>query len=91
MAKKSNGESSSNVRDIFFQNLADVIKQHAEVSLDEVVTDDTLIQDFGLDSVAFSDLVSRLERDVGFIPESILDGTGFPNTIAEFLALYEKH
>jgi hypothetical protein len=53
------------------------------------LTDHLALHDTGLDSLCFAILVSRLEDVAGCDPFSS-EGAGFPRTVGEFIALYEK-
>jgi acyl carrier protein len=53
------------------------------------LTDRLALHDTGLDSLCFAILVSRLEDVAGCDPFSS-EGAGFPRTVGEFIALYEK-
>ena len=43
---------------------------------------------FGLDSLAFMDMLTRIEQDVGFIPRKILEGDLYPETFGELVSAY---
>lgn len=78
-----------NVRDDVLKHLAAIIKEHSPESLPESFTDEMRLDEFWLDSVAYVTLISRLEKAVGYIPPPILEGTLYPNTIEELVAMYE--
>lgn len=78
-----------NVRDHVLRHLADIVREHSPESLPESLTDEMGLDEFWLDSVAFVTLISRLERAVGYIPPPILEGTLYPNTVGELVAMYE--
>lgn len=48
------------------------------------------LNDFHLDSVAFTSLLVALEQQFGFIPIGILRGVAFPQTVGELIAAYEE-
>jgi hypothetical protein len=54
------------------------------------LTDGLLLQESGLDSLCFAILVTRLEDVTGTDPFSGADGTKFPETIGDLIALYER-
>jgi hypothetical protein len=43
---------------------------------------------FGLDSLAFMDLLTGIEQDVGYIPRKILEGDLYPETFGELVSAY---
>ncbi len=53
------------------------------------LTDELPLGDSGLDSLCFAILVSRLEDITGRDPLGEAEGGRFPETIGEFVALYE--
>ena len=54
------------------------------------MTDETRLADLWLDSVAYTDLISRLEEAVDYIPTVILEGAFYPKTIGELVSIYES-
>jgi acyl carrier protein len=48
------------------------------------------VEDFWLDSLAYTSLFTVIEADLGFIPPDILDGETFPATVGELIAMYES-
>jgi hypothetical protein len=55
------------------------------------LTDDTVLLETDLDSLAFAVLVTRLEEELGYDPFSIMDEPVYPTTLGEFVAVYEEH
>jgi acyl carrier protein len=54
------------------------------------LTDDLLLLDSGLDSLALAILVARLEDALGFDPFSESEDVGVPVTLGDFIGLYER-
>ena len=54
------------------------------------LTDDLPLIDSGLDSLCFAILVARLEDRFGRDPFGEADASGFPNTVGELIALYDR-
>jgi acyl carrier protein len=52
--------------------------------------DDLLLHETGLDSLAFTVLLSNLEDDFGFDPFTLSDEMAFPSTIGEFVRAYDR-
>jgi len=78
------------MREIVVQHVAEVVEAHSSVPFPDDATDETKLADLWLDSVAYTDLISRLEEAVGYIPTVILDGALYPETIGGLVSLYEN-
>ena len=52
-------------------------------------TEDLVLLDSGLDSLAIAILVSRLEETLGVDPFSEFDDMAYPVTLGDFIRLYE--
>jgi hypothetical protein len=52
--------------------------------------DDLLLSESGLDSLWFAIVVARLEDVLGFDPFADVDGSSFPVTLGDFIAIYEN-
>ena len=53
------------------------------------LTDDLVLLDSGLDSLAIAILVARLEETLGFDPFTESDAVAYPVTLGDFIRLYE--
>ena len=53
------------------------------------LTDDLVLLDSGLDSLAIAILVARLEETLGFDPFTQSDDTAYPVTLGDFIRFYE--
>ena len=69
------------------QELITLLKEEGADALD--LSDDTLLLDCGLDSMAFAILVARLEGSLGGDPFSIAAEPIYPRTLGEFIEFYE--
>ena len=78
------------IREIVLKHLAAIVAEHSPVPFPDDVTDDTMLDEFWLDSVAFAALVSGLEAEVGYIPSDILEGAFYPEAVGELVAMYEN-
>lgn len=72
-----------------------VLEQFAQVAKEQnkridLLSDEVVLLDSGLDSLCFAIIVARLEDDLGVDPFSAADELQFPRTIGEFVALYER-
>jgi acyl carrier protein len=54
------------------------------------LTDDLVLLDSGLDSLALAILVARLEETLGLDPFSASDDVSYPVTLGDFIHLYEQ-
>jgi len=54
------------------------------------VTDDLVLLESGLDSLAIAILVARLEETLGFDPFTESDDIYYPVTLGDFIRFYEK-
>ncbi|MEM7534633.1 MAG: hypothetical protein AAF639_20810 [Chloroflexota bacterium] len=79
-----------NIREIVLTQLASIVEESSPLPFPDPVPDDTLIGDFWLDSIAFTNLLAKIEEIVGFIPIEILKGATFPETIGELVEMYES-
>jgi acyl carrier protein len=53
------------------------------------LTDDLVLLDSGLDSLAIAILVARLEETLGFDPFTESDDTAYPVTLGDFIRFYD--
>ena len=54
------------------------------------LTDDLVLLESGLDSLAFAVLVARLEDELGFDPFTASDDIYYPVTLGDFIRFYEN-
>ena len=54
------------------------------------MTDETVLNDSGLDSLGFAILVTRLEDELGLDPFTTSEEITFPITLREFVQVYEN-
>jgi acyl carrier protein len=54
------------------------------------LTDDLVLLDSGLDSLAIAILVARLEETLGFDPFTESDDVAYPVTLGDFIRFYEN-
>ena len=55
-----------------------------------LLTDDLVLLDLGLDSLAIAILVARLEDKLGFDPFTEYDDIYYPVTVGDFIRFYEN-
>ncbi|MBV7338434.1 acyl carrier protein [Chloroflexi bacterium TSY] len=78
------------VREVILNHLAAVVEEHSPLPFPDDVDDDMQLNEFWLDSVALVELVTAIEKEIGFIPTEILHGIAFPKTIGELITAYEN-
>ncbi len=78
-----------NIREMVLRHLAAVVTERSPLPFPAEVDDEMLLDDFWLDSIAFTALVTGIEAEVGFIPTEILKGVSFPETIGDLIEAYE--
>lgn len=78
------------VRDVVLKHLSTVVTNHSPLPFPDEASDDALLDDFWLDSIAFAQLITGIEGELGFIPNTILEGVSFPQTIGELVAAYQN-
>jgi acyl carrier protein len=62
-------------------------EQHVKLP---ALSDELVLLDSGLDSLAFAILVARLEDALGFDPFTQSDDVYFPVTLGDFIRVYEN-
>lgn len=77
-----------NTRNIVLENLKKVVEANSPTPFPEVVQDDTQLEEFWLDSVAFVSLIAQVESELGFIPARLIEGAFYPETVGELVGLY---
>ena len=77
------------IREIVRHQLAAVVEEASPMPFPDTIHDDDLLEAFGLDSVAYTSLLTRIEEEVGYIPTAILEGDFYPETFGELVAAYQ--
>ncbi len=57
----------------------------------ELLNDNSVLLETGLDSLAFAVLVARLEKTLGYDPFTLDPNPIYPRTLGEFIDMYEKY
>ena len=78
-----------NIRNIVLARLEQAVAEHSPMPFPEQIDDDIELDIFGLDSLAFMELLSSIEKEVGFIPRAILEGDLYPETFGELISAYD--
>ena len=78
-----------NIRNIVLNRLEEAVTEHSPMTFPEEIDDDFELDMFGLDSLAFMELLTGIEKDVGYIPQAILEGDLYPETFGELVSAYD--
>ena len=78
------------LRKIVLTRLEKAVGEHSPMPFPRDIDDNDELDVFGLDSLAFMELLTGIEKDVGFIPRAILEGDLYPETFGELVSAYEK-
>ena len=79
-----------NIRDICKDKLAAAVAEHSPMPFPDDIDDDDELDVFGLDSLAFMGLLTSIEKEVGYIPNAILEGDLYPETFGELVSAYDR-
>ena len=78
------------IRSIVQAKLAAAVSAHSPMPFPDDIDDDDELDVFGLDSLAFMELLTEIEKGVGYIPRAILEGDVYPETFGEFVSAYDS-
>jgi acyl carrier protein len=78
-----------NVRNVVQSQLQRVVAEHSPMPFPEDIEDDDELDFFGLDSLAFMELLIGVEKELGYIPRTILEGDVYPETFGELVSAYD--
>lgn len=79
----------TDVRKTIIESIQRVAEEN-DLNVSETLTDNSVLLESGLDSLGFAILVDDLEYSLGFDPFVIMDEPVYPNTLGEFVAIYER-
>ena len=77
------------LRNVVQNQLKKVVAEHSPMPFPQNIDDDDELDIFGLDSLAFMELLIGIEKELGFIPRSILEGDLYPETFGELVSAYD--
>ncbi len=78
-----------NVRNIVHDQLKRMVAEHSPMPFPKDIEDDCELDLFGLDSLAFMELLTGIEKELGYIPRAILEGDLYPETFGELVSAYD--
>lgn len=79
----------TDVRQVIVRSIRCIAEEN-DLELSPSLNDDSLLLESGLDSLGFAILVADLEGSLGFDPFVMTEEPVYPNTLGEFVAIYEK-
>ena len=82
-------DAVKDIREIVLTHLAAVVDEHSPLPFPDPVREELLMEDFWLDSLAYTSLFTTIEAEIGFIPAAILSGVALPETIGELIEMVE--
>ena len=77
------------IRNVIQSQLKRVVAEHSPMPFPESIDDDDELDVFGLDSLAFMELLIGIEKELGYIPRTILEGDLYPETFGELVSAYD--
>ena len=77
------------LRNVVENQLKRVVAEHSPMPFPQDIEDDDELDIFGLDSLAFMELLTGIEKEVGYIPRAILEGDLYPETFGELVSAYD--
>ena len=78
-----------NIRNIVLTRLKNAVAEHSPMPFPDNIEDDDELDLFGLDSLAFMELLIGVEKELGYIPRTILEGDLYPETFGELVSAYD--
>jgi hypothetical protein len=78
------------VRATVLKNLAVTVQESSPVPFPDEVTNEMMIDEFWLDSLAFANLLIRIETELGCAPLTFFDGGDFPRTVGDLISNYQN-
>lgn len=79
----------TDIRKVIVESIHRIAEEN-DLELPPSLNADSVLLESGLDSLGFAILVAELEVSLGFDPFVMMDEPVYPNTLGEFLAIYEK-
>ena len=79
----------SDVREVILKSIHRIAEEN-DLRLSEILSDESVLLECGLDSLGFAILVAELEGSLGFDPFVMMEEPVYPNTLGEFVAIYEQ-
>lgn len=77
------------VRSVVLKQLAAIVTETSPVPFPAEVSDEMMLDELWLDSLAFVQLLTRIESELGCGPLTFFEGTDFPRTIGDLVKTYQ--
>jgi len=78
------------IKTIIISQLQQIAEENGQTKELPPLTDDLILTESGLDSLAIAVLVTRLEDKLGVDPFADFTSSSFPVTLGDFVRLYES-
>ena len=78
------------IRKLVLTRLAEAVAEHSPMPFPDTIDDDDELDIYGLDSLAFMNLLTAIEKEVGYIPKAILAGDIYPETFGDLVSAYDS-
>lgn len=79
-----------NTREVILKQLAAIVTESSPVPFPAEVSDAMMLDEFWLDSLAFVQLLTRIEAELQCEPLTFFEGAEFPRTIGDLVKIYEE-
>jgi acyl carrier protein len=79
-----------NIRNSVLESLESIAKQQGQTIDGNLLDDELVLAECGLDSLGFAILVAELEIQLGYDPFVLMDEPHYPKTTGELIAAYER-
>ena len=79
----------TDVRKVIVESIHGIAEEN-DLKLANSLNDDSVLLESGLDSLGFAILVADLEGSLGFDPFVMMEEPVYPNTLGDFVEIYEK-
>lgn len=80
----------TDLRNTVLDTMQRIASEH-DLKMTSTLEDNTVLLESGLDSLGFAILVAELENILGYDPFVIMDNPVYPETLGEFVAVYELY
>lgn len=77
------------VRPVILKQLAAIVTESSPVPFPAEVSDEMMLDELWLDSLAFVQLLTRIESELNCAPLTFFEGTDFPRTIGDLIKIYQ--
>ena len=79
-----------NIKNTVIKTIKEAINHRDSVLIGEL-TDDAVLLEIGLDSLGYAIVVTLLDEELGYDPFVEMNDPVYPQTLKEFVDIYEKY